>query len=235
MLLDLLSTSNYVSYNIKLAEILGLHTAIYLSEIMNIQDKAIRKNKINGNYFKLDREYIASRTTICEKEQLEIEQNLLKIGVLEKGEFSNELCLNITTLTTIMMDVGEELIGTVKKLIKAKQKVPRATKAEQIKSGLKQHIETTNEELREAYCDWIDAVYSKQGWLSVKAITHAQEVVDNFSKRDLDIALRVIEIATISGYRDMQWAVDRYSKNSTINYKVLPPTNDKASLSEEVF
>lgn len=235
MLLDLLSTSNYVSYNIKLAEILGLHTAIYLSEIMNIQDKAIRKNKINGNYFKLDREYIASRTTLCEKEQLEIEQNLLKIGVLEKGEFSNELCLNITTLTTIMMDVGEELIGTVKKLIKAKQKAPRATKAEQIKSGLKQHIETTNEELREAYCDWIDAVYSKQGWLSVKAITHAQEVVDNFSKRDLDIALRVIEIATISGYRDMQWAVDRYSKNSTINYKVLPPTTDKASLSEEVF
>ena len=63
MLIDLLSTSNYVSYNIRLAELLGLHAAIYLSELMNINDKAIRKNKLNDNYFKLKREYITSRTT----------------------------------------------------------------------------------------------------------------------------------------------------------------------------
>ena len=32
MLLDLLSLDNYVNYNIKVAELLGLHTAIYLSK-----------------------------------------------------------------------------------------------------------------------------------------------------------------------------------------------------------
>jgi hypothetical protein len=51
VLIELLSTSNYVSYNIKLAELLGLHAAIYISELMNINDKAIRKNKLNDNYF----------------------------------------------------------------------------------------------------------------------------------------------------------------------------------------
>ena len=43
MLIELLSTSNYVSYNIKLAELLGLHSAIYISELMNINEKAIKK------------------------------------------------------------------------------------------------------------------------------------------------------------------------------------------------
>ena len=52
LLIDLLSTSNYVSYNIKLAELLGLHASIYISELMNINDKSIRKNKITDNYFK---------------------------------------------------------------------------------------------------------------------------------------------------------------------------------------
>ena len=47
MLIDLINTSNYVSYNIKLAQLLGLKEAIYLSELLNINDKAIRKNEIN--------------------------------------------------------------------------------------------------------------------------------------------------------------------------------------------
>ena len=58
MLLDLLSLDNYVSYNIKVAEILGLHAAIYLSELMNINDKAIRKSKTKDNFFTVDRKYI---------------------------------------------------------------------------------------------------------------------------------------------------------------------------------
>ena len=92
MLIELLSTSNYVSYNIKLAELLGLHAAIYISELMNINDKAIKKNKVDQEYFKLDRSYITSRTTIEESEQLEIEENLLKLGILERGESDDLLC-----------------------------------------------------------------------------------------------------------------------------------------------
>ena len=237
MLLDLLSTSNYVSYNIKLAEILGLHTAIYLSELMNIQDKAIRKNMVSDNYFKLDRKYITSRTTLDEKEQLEIEQNLLTIGVLEKGEGTNDLCLNISTLTAIMMDPDEQLMGTVKRLLKARKKPSNGgTKASQLKAELRKEINTTNEELWEAYSDWIDAVYSKQRWMSAKTVIQAQKDVDAFSKRDLDVALRVIEIATIHGLRDMQWAIDRYVKAHTITYKLPSPISPTSTaLSKEVF
>ena len=56
MLIELLSTSNYVSYNTKLAQLLGLHASIYLSELMSINDKAIRKDKTSESSFVLDRE-----------------------------------------------------------------------------------------------------------------------------------------------------------------------------------
>ena len=77
---------------------------------MNINDKAIKKNKLEQEYFKLVRSYITSRTTIEESEQLEIEENLLKLGILERGESDDLLSLNITTLTTLMMTTDEELI-----------------------------------------------------------------------------------------------------------------------------
>ena len=45
-LFDLLSTDMYVSYNVKLAQVLDLQSAIYISELININRKAIEKNKL---------------------------------------------------------------------------------------------------------------------------------------------------------------------------------------------
>lgn len=239
MLIELLSTSNYVSYNVKLADLLGLHAAIYISELMNINDKAIRKNKLNDNYFKLKREYITARTTFSEKEQLEIEKNLLKLGILEKGKDENDLSLNITTLTTLLMSTDEQLIDNVKKLTKIKNRSGRATKAEAIKTELKNNITVTNDELYEAYCNWIEAVYDKEGWMSKQAVISAQATVDDFSKRDLDVALRLLEIASINGYRDIQWAINVYQKEHKVSYKMVPTTHNvvtrSTELSNEVF
>ena len=187
MLIELLSTSNYVSYNIKLAQLLGLHSAIYLSELMNINDKAIRKKKTDNTSFKLDRKYITSRTTLTLQEQLDIESNLIKIGILEKpSDDKDVIILNINILTTLLMTDNEELIGDVKSL--KKSKTGKQTKAEAIKETLKENIVASNEELREAYSSWIDSVYAKQGWMSKKSVVCAQQVVDDFAQHDLDVA-----------------------------------------------
>ena len=210
MLIELLSPSNYISFNVKLAEILGLHPAIYISELLNINDKAIRKDKTTESSFSLNREYVCKRTTLTPKEQLDIEKNLIKLGVVDKpSEDENCVVLNINTLTTLLMAEDEDLIGNVKKLTKLKDKEKsKTTKADAIKKSLKENIVTTNPELLEAYSDWIDAVYAKQGWMSKKAIVVGQSVVDDFSKRNLDVALKLINIATIHGYVDMTWAIN---------------------------
>jgi hypothetical protein len=240
MLIELLSSSNYVNFNIKLAELLGLHTAIYISELMNINDKAIRKEKVTESKFSLDREYITKRTTISVEEQLEIDKNLIKLGIVEKSaENENFIELNINVLTTLMMEADEDLIGNVKKLIKLKEKPKtKRTKADAIRDNLKSNIVTTNVELVEAYSDWIDAVFAKEGWMSKKAVMLGQSVVDEFSHRDLDVALNLLSIAALHGHRDIQWSIKKYKEQYKFRREVAPPsiTNpQKVGLSSEVF
>ncbi len=242
MLIELLSMSNYVHFNVKLAHILGLNTSIYLSQLMDINEKAIRKEKVNENFFTIDREYIKSRTTIPDKEQKDIENNLIKIGILERSDTdANTLLLNLTVLTSILMSPDEDLLKNVENLAKPRKS---KTKAEKIIENLKDNIITTNPELRQAYFDWIDAVYSKDGFMTKTAVLSAQGNIDKFSNRNLDVALKVLEIATINGYRDITWAINNYNKDYRVSYNVSSHSTVRTTpnvpaprkrLSEEVF
>lgn len=239
MLIELLSMDNYVSYNIKIAEIFGLHPAIYLSELMNINDKAIRKSKITGeSYFTVDREYIQKRTTLTKAQQLKIDDTFKEIGLLKVDETNqNTLTLDITVLTSIMTG-GKQTIKELKSLTNKISKTKR-TKDEAIKDNLKNYVTTDNPELREAYFDWIDAVYAKQGWMSARSVKEAQKDVDNASGRNLDVALKMINIAAIRGYREMEWAINAYKRDYEptfrLNTVTQQPVEERVELSEEVF
>ena len=218
MLIDLLSTGNYNMYNVTIANKLGLHTAIYLSEIMTINDKAIRKNKIEDNYFILNRDYVKSRTTIDVVEQLDIDKVLLELKILEKDDVDScRMRVNVTTLASILMNDDEELLKDVSKLVK-KNKTKKATKIEGIIKNMKSYITTSNEELRIAYYSWIDAVVNKDGWMTKQAVVSAQKNIDSFSNHNLDLALKILEIATVNGYRDMTWAINNYKKDNQSKY-----------------
>lgn len=242
MLIELLSSSNYVNFNIKLAQILGLKPAIYLSQIMDINEKAIRKNKVDNNYFTIDRKYIESRTTLTADEQSAIEKDLLNIGILERDtEKKNTISLNITMLTSIMMTPDEDLLKDISSLSKAKKK----TKSEVIEEHLKNNILTTNVELRDAYYEWIESVLAKKGAMTKAAVIHAQPTLDNFCNRNLDVALKVLEIASIHGYEDINWAINSYNKEYKVNYTMpdaaskpksstfVPTTRSR--MSDEIF
>ena len=250
MLIELLSMSNYGNYNIRVAQILGLETAVYLNELMNINEKALRKQKLEDNFFVIDRSYIESRTTFSAEKQNEIEAYLLKIGILEKAEDNpDNISLQLGILTSMLTSPDEQLLKNISNLKKVKStRSSKAAKNQAIAANLKANIVTTNEELVAAYSEWIDTVMSKENWMSTKAVVCAQKVVDNFSNRNLDLALKIIEIATINGYRNMEWAVEAYKKDYNINYRihtpvatttpVPPPVSEpvvKPRLSKEVF
>lgn len=241
MLIDLLSTSNYVSFNIRVAQVFGLHSAIYISELLNINDKAIRKNKIDNSVFKLDRKYIEERTTITVEEQLNIEKNLIKLGLIEKpSDSKDDIIVNVTTLTTLLMSEDEELLDNVRTLEKLKKNTSgkKKTKAETERESLKSCINVSNQELYDAYCEWIDAVYAKLGWMSKKAVLVGQQMIDETSNRNLDVALKILEIATVNGYKDMTWAVKTFKDNFELQYKVQSRPNvstPRKGLSSEEF
>ena len=242
MLIELLSTSNYSQFNIKVAHIIGLTSAVYLNELMNINEKAIRKNKVTNECFVIDRNYIQSRTTLKEEEQLEIESNLLKIGVLQKDESNPDvISLDITALTTILMEPDESLIKNIKDIVKTSKSTTKLSKAESVKNNLKKAVVAENEELREAYYEWIDSAYEKNGKLPKAAVVSAQQVVDEFAQGYLDVALKLIQIATIHGHREMMWAIDAYKRDYKINFlkpQITPavqPRSNEVKLSGEVF
>lgn len=219
MLIDLISLSNYGYYNVQIANILGLDTAVYLGILLDINSKAIRKNKITDNYFTVDRKYITSRTTLSEDKQVAIEKILSDIGVLIiSKESKNSFSINISALYTIIGEDDTAVIKDIKKIVS--KKANSKSKSDAIKDTLKSNIVTSNEELRTAYCDWIDAVFAKQGWMSKKSVVSAQTLIDDFADHNLDVALKIIEIASINGYRDMAWALNNYKQNFNLKYKV---------------
>ena len=233
MLINFISTDNYNSFNIELAHLIGLHEAIYLNELININQKAIRKNKVSDDdYFIVDREYIKTRTTIDVDEQKEIDKALEICNIIELKD-KNYIHINLDKLTTMVNDGNEVILKRFVKEVKDKKKT---TKAEIIRQNLKNNIFTVNEELRNAYCEWIDSVCHKRGYMAKKAVIEGQRIIDDFSKHNLDVALKVISIATINSYVDMNWAINNYKQtNKLINNNPVPTIQSIQQLSKEVF
>ena len=86
MLTDLMCTDNYAMFNVKVANVMGLHAAVYVNEILNITQKAQQKRKIVDGYVTIDRDYVHRRTTIFPEEQISIDKKLVGIGVLSVAE-----------------------------------------------------------------------------------------------------------------------------------------------------
>lgn len=246
MLLDLLGTDNYISFNIKVANVIGLHAAIYVNEITNINAKAIRKEKLEDGFITLDRTYIQSRTTLPIEEQYSIDKNLNNIGAVElKEENPDKIKLNIDILTNIIASEDVKLLKRVTKLTTpntGKTNFSKMSMRQRTIAELKDKIKCDNEELREAYKCWIDGVYARpNGFLSARAISIFQKGVDDFAKRDLDLALKIIDIATVNGLRDVTWAIDNFNKNYAKDYyknqaaSSPTPTIKRTQLSSEVF
>lgn len=226
MLLDMLSTDMQVSYNVKLAHRIGLHTSIYITELLNINRKALQKKKITDDgYFSVDRDYVELRTTLEKSEQRDLDNALSNIGVITVSkESKDKISLHIDKLSGLLLDEDENKIETVIKPLLGNK---RMTKKEKIIENLKKSIVTTNEELRSAYFDWIDSVYDRNGWMSVASVRDAQRAIDVYTGKDLDMALDILRIGATNGYKDIAWAINSYEQNKvyrTVTYRLNEQT-----------
>lgn len=234
MLFNLLSTDMYVSYNTELASVIGLHPAIYISELININRKAIQKDKLADGFFKVDRKYISQRTTFSEKEQRELDSTLKDLNIISIGNNKDFLKVDMDSLTGLILEKNKKIVDTITKSVIRK----KSTKQEQIVENLKSNILTTNSELFNAYNDWIDSVIARQGWMSKRSIINGQQIIDEYTNRDLDLALKIIDIASINGWRDMSWAINEFEQKyktkyySQINSQII---NRETNISNEVF
>ena len=240
MLVDLLSTDCQVSYNCNLAQVVGLHASIYLTELINISRKATIKNKLlDGKYFIVDRNYIEQRTTFDATEQKGLEKTLSQINVLSFGAATDSVYLDLDVLSGLV--VGDADIQQKVKVAVQNTTTKKVTGKQRCAQEMKKYIYTTNSELYNAYSEWIDAVCDKVGWMSQKAVTVGQQTVDGYAKGDLDVALKLIELATTGGFRDMTWAINAFEKDYKSKFELdkkeanKPALRIRKELSSEVF
>lgn len=219
MLVELLSQSNYQSFNIKLAQLLGLESSIYLSALIDINEKAYRKDKIIDGFFIVDRDYVEKRTTLNKTRQSKIESELSRVGILQ---LSNErIKINLEILTSLVLEENEDIRKDLSSFRKA---ATAKSKGDYILNAVKNNIDQTlPEELQQAYSNWLDSVYSKFNFINKQTLFNAQVEVNNAANHDLDAAINIINIAAANGWKDMKWAVkvykERYTNSGVIENK----------------
>ena len=224
MLIDLLNSSNYIMINRDAIRVFGLNTAVYCSELSNIYKKAVEKKKLyDGQYFKVDRNYIEKQTSIPVEEQLKCDLNLVKVNVIKISENDPDIIyIDIEVYASILSSEDVKLLDTVSAKVKAKNvKGSKASQRERIIVNLKSSIECKTVPVLVALRDWIDSVMSDpKKYLSVQQVSLFKEKLDEYCNGDLQMALKLIEIATIHQYVDCQWAINAYEKDKQIQSSI---------------
>lgn len=211
MFLDIYyNESNYGTYNVKCAKIFGLICSIYLSEILDIYQKAHKKNKIDEEeYFKLNRDYIKERTTLDRNQQAELDEILSSVKVLYLKD-KDHLKIDVNHLTSILTSKDEELLKSISNECKYQSKEhKRESKNKAVIENLKASIDCSNGELLGALRCWVDSV-CERNFLNKTSVKAFQDVLYQYTKGDLDMALEIVNIATKKGYKECQWAINIY-------------------------
>ena len=247
MLLDVFDNDNSISVNYRTIQIFGLPTAVYLTELINIYKKATRKNKlVEDGYFKVDRKYVNNVLCLTPEEQIICDLNLIKTSVLKKSSDNPDILkIDIKLYLSLLCSEDMKLYDDVKKQMKVqKPKGTKESQRQQYINVLKNSIECSNYELLTALRDWVEGVYARpNGFLSKSSIKIFQDTLNSYTKGDLDLALRVVQIATVQGYRDCQWAINmledsekRKKKQNNSQIRVTEQdVADKKQLSDIVF
>lgn len=239
--MDIFNQDNSITINYKAITLFGLNTAAYLTLLISIYRKATRKNKLDNDFFKLDRSYIQELLGMSVEEQLVCDGNLLKLSIIRKSpDDPNRIKVDLKLYLSLLNDDDLKLIDEVRKSMKVTR--PKGLKQSQRQiqiNNLKDCIQCSNYELLTALRDWVDGVYANpKGFLSRASIKVFQDTLNNYTKGDLDLALRIVRIATVQGYRDCNWAINVYEKESKPRQAVRVTEQEVASkdnLSDTIF
>lgn len=227
MFLDLIQ--NNMVYNVKLANILGINYSIYIASLGKLLGKNMEDRLVGSDcWFKLDPRYITKLSGLKPKEQEEMNVSLEKIHIIEFDQKREKIKFNSDLIITMIGENNRSNLKTMKEIFNAPPEKPkRLTNRQIICNNLKKGVVSNIPELLEPYQKWVEGVYANpNGFLSNQSIKIFQDTIENYSKGNLNLALELINIATVSGYRDATWAINVYEErnksNQMVNQQIKP-------------
>lgn len=217
MFLDLLSQGNFISFNITLAQILGLEPAIYCSELISIYRKAKSKGKIIGDeFFKLDRKYMFNRTTIPIERQLEIDQRWEKVKLLFKHQDNPDIIkLDIHMIANIVSGEDVKIKSDLSNILNPNISKIKNERHQKRIEKLKSNIKCSDERMLKSLQDWVDVMSERGGTnkISEQSVEIFQDTLYRYTNGDVEKALQIVKIAIVQKYPDCQWAINTYERD----------------------
>lgn len=204
---------------------LGLKASVVYG-FFKCQTESDKDYKIDGVYSKFDADKVAHYTKIPKREVEDIVKAFVKCNLM----FRNK------------SDKSYYCLGDIKNADLSKFSLTDFEQVKQYKkeskiNSLLNLLSSNNEELREAYRNWLNVLYERFGFLTTDVILEAENKIDKYSERDLDVALDVLSVATSKAYKDVYWAIKLYDekKKSNDNVRTTVYNKEKSVLSGEVF
>jgi len=227
---EVLSGDSYGRYNIKLAKLTNLQTAVYWSCILNVISKVVQKKTYDqSGYFILDRKYVERQTTLTTEEQGLCDKALEQLEVLKVDPTNeNRVSVNLEQMLSLLISDDQKTLKTIGKIAKVSRADKAASKKEGVIHRLQNRIVEEDVELLEAYKRWIEAVYSK-GMQSNAQFDVFKATIEDYSD-DKRVKLDLINTATSLAYKEAAWAIQMYEKNNKNVIKKVSTAQPKASL-----
>jgi len=196
----------------------------------------MRKDKlVNGDFIKIDRNYIYEQTTLTIEKQIKIDINLQKHGVIEKDFDDNDLIkLDTNKLATILTSDNDTMYEELQKITTKQIRVDKNTKQNAMQSKLYNYVNTGNESLNDSLYGWINSCVKGKGvYLNKQLVEKFQKDLYAYCKGNLEIGLEIVNIATMYSYRDCSWAIRIYERD--VKEKQPKDTATKETLLNKVF
>lgn len=219
MLSDVVSPSNYLTFNVTIAQIIGLVNAVYCAELLDIYAKAKRKNKIDDNqFFPVNRDYVKSKTTIKVEEQYLCDASLSSVGLIETHKDSPDMIkFDVEQFMQIIAgEDSEKVLEIQKKINLPKNKtIANKLKKDKIKENLHNLIVCDNVRIKQALDEWLDTLFDDK-FIKKETVLKFQEVLYEYTKSDVEKAVEIIHIAISQGWTNCVYAIESYEKEQKL-------------------
>lgn len=243
MYVDLFCKDGYLFVNKKIIKLFGIVEGVYLSELFNILNKVAKKKSYDPQtgYFKVDRNYIESITTIDPAAQRKIDEKMCRRAIISiSPDNPDQISLDTELFVSIVVEEDEQALRQVSNKLSAKKtskEDAQAKKKEGMKAGMSQYIRETDPDLVEALTAWISSCVDEKSLTKV-AVERFQDKLNAFSTQK-EVKLEVIGIAAAKAYNLAEYAIDIYTKSrnlfSNTTTTAMPQQKVSTELSDTTF
>lgn len=224
--INIASPASYLSVNIHVAKMFGLNVAVYWSVVSEILDRVKDKKTVDQfGFFKIDRKYVTTKTTLTAKQQRDCDAILAESGiVLVDSTNADRISVNVGQMVSYIINSDIAVIANVTPVVNKKAKASasgktstklsdeqREAKLIGMRNSVFKYITETDPDLLSAYRNWIDSVVgnTKANGTTAKLF---QESIDSYTT-DKSVKIQLINYSALRAYIDSRWAIEYYEKN----------------------